>query len=392
MRGLPHGRLFVSLVALSGIAAAAACGDGGGVPDADVPAEGTTEDAGGEAEALPPEAGELPPDAGEEDVEGEDALPEVEDVPAEDGDLPSDAADVLPEAEDVPPDTEDVPPEADDAGEETEDGPGEATLPECPAFAAGVTTGIVANDALVELSGIAESRKSPGVFWAHNDSGDSARFFALAADGRHLGTLALTGAGARDWEGMAIGAGEAAGDWFLYAGDIGDNSAVRPDVRVYRVLEPDVDPGAAPVDLAAPADTLTVVYPDGAHNAETLLLDPLADELLIVTKEAPAGAVFRVPGPFVPGAVVTAERVAEIGVAIATAGDISPAGDEILVRGYGSASLWRRVGDESLADAFAREACAVPLVAEPQGEAIAFAADGSGYYSATEGPGGVVTV
>ncbi|RYG42513.1 hypothetical protein EON79_18735, partial [bacterium] len=34
-----------------------------------------------------------------------------------------------------------------------------------------------------EGSGIVASRRYPGVFWTHNDSGDAARFFAIKADG-----------------------------------------------------------------------------------------------------------------------------------------------------------------------------------------------------------------
>ena len=39
-------------------------------------------------------------------------------------------------------------------------------------------------DEIVESSGIIKSKKYPGVFWTHNDSGDSARIFAITEDGK----------------------------------------------------------------------------------------------------------------------------------------------------------------------------------------------------------------
>jgi len=285
--------------------------------------------------------------------------------------------------------TGEVSSEADGGTAPTPDALAEVTPPPCPEFVVSVQAGLVASDALIELSGLAVSAKNAGVLWAHNDAGDKPRFFALGVDGRHLGILTVSGAGFVDWEAMAIGPGFTPGQFFLYAGDIGDNGAIRKDVRIYRVLEPDVDPSGEPFDETAAADTLRVVYPDGAHNAEAFFVDPLTGDLFIVTKENPSSLVFRIPAPFVPGATVEAEKVAEVGFASPTGGDISAVGDEILLRGYGQARLWRRVGGEDIAAAFSREACPVPLVSEPQGEAIAFAPDGSGYFSSTEGPGGV---
>src|SRR5438045_5677919 len=55
-------------------------------------------------------------------------------------------------------------------------------------------------DALTELSGIAASRAQPGVYYVHNDSGDSPRIFALDRAGTELGQLCLAGATNVDWE------------------------------------------------------------------------------------------------------------------------------------------------------------------------------------------------
>ena len=69
----------------------------------------------------------------------------------------------------------------------------------------------------------------------------------------------------------------------------------------------------------------------------------------------------------------------------ATGGDVSPDGSKLLIRGYANASLWQRPADGQLWQALATPAIVVPLVAEPQGEAICFDADGLGYYTTSEG-------
>ena len=42
---------------------------------------------------------------------------------------------------------------------------------------------VVTHPPLEEMSGIVPSRRYPGIFWVHNDSGDEARLFAIRADG-----------------------------------------------------------------------------------------------------------------------------------------------------------------------------------------------------------------
>src|SRR5437016_3618567 len=69
----------------------------------------------------------------------------------------------------------------------------------CPSYGMPSARGPVP-DALTELSGIAASRAQPGVYYAHNDSGDSPRIFALDGAGAELAQLCLAGATNVDWE------------------------------------------------------------------------------------------------------------------------------------------------------------------------------------------------
>lgn len=253
-------------------------------------------------------------------------------------------------------------------------------------FDVGVQVGTVENASVNEASGIAASRQNSNVLWAHNDSGDSARVYAMNIQGTHLGIYNLAGIGATDWEDMAIGPGPVPGQSYLYLGDIGDNLAVRASIQVYRVAEPAVGATQTPVTVnLGGAETITLVYPDGARDAETLMVDPLTNDIYVVSKRESQSRVYRAAYPQSTGATITMQYVGQLPWGWATGGDISWDGDEILIRGYGNASLWSRPQGGNLWDAFASPATSVPLVAEPLGEAIAFDAAGIGYFTTSEG-------
>jgi hypothetical protein len=230
-----------------------------------------------------------------------------------------------------------------------------------------------------ELSGLAVSRRRPGVLWAHEDSGADPVLLALRADGTLLGEVVVDGADAIDWEDMAARGGQ------LYLGDIGDNAGTRGDVTVYRVPEP--DPRA---ERTAPATAYRLRYPDGAHNAETLLADPRSDALAIVTKEDDGRSGVYVAVHPSPSATTTLRRVATLRLGIgglATAGDVSANGRVIAVRTYTALVAWRRRGGETLGAAMRRAPCVgrVSLAREGQGESLALAGDGRAFYTAPEG-------
>ena len=96
-----------------------------------------------------------------------------------------------------------------------------------------MVTGRLAAPEATEISGLVASPTQPGVLWAHNDSGDRARIFALRNDGSLIASLDVPGAEATDWEDIAVGPGDD-----LLLGDIGDNQSVRKDIDIYRVPEP----------------------------------------------------------------------------------------------------------------------------------------------------------
>lgn len=265
-----------------------------------------------------------------------------------------------------------------------------------PSFADGVSAGTVTAPQIVEASGLAASRNNPDVLWTHNDSGDSARIFAISTQGQLLGTYNITQPGgttfapAVDFEDIAVGPGPKSELSYVYVGDIGDNPSQRANIVLYRIAEPVVytRQASAPVTRnlnQGEWQAITLLYPDGAHNAETLLADTATGDVLVGTKQGSVTRIYRAAAAdLASSAAVTLTYVTQAPVHVSTAGDISPAGSEIIIRGYNNALLWTRGVGQTLAQALAGTAVDVPIVSEPQGEALAFDVIGSGYFTLSE--------
>jgi hypothetical protein len=254
------------------------------------------------------------------------------------------------------------------------------------AFLAGRPTGRIESDSLRELSGMAASRRNPGVLYTQNDSGDAPRIYALNEKAQLLGVCQIRGAAARDWEDIAVGPGPEPNRPCVYVGDIGDNQGERPEVVVYRVPEPRID-AARPFGTmtSEPADTLRLTYPDGPRDAETLLVDPLTRDLYIISKRALLSRVYRAAWPQSTAQPTRMQAVAVLPWGFATGGDVSPDGRRVVVRSMFNASLWDRPAGEPLWHAFSGRQVQLPLADEPQGEAICFDSQGAGYFTISEG-------
>jgi hypothetical protein len=247
----------------------------------------------------------------------------------------------------------------------------------CGACSEPAPQGRLESAAIDEASGIAPSARGPHLY-VNNDSGDAARFFAVDLAGHDLGSYLVAGARAIDWEDIAVGPCPEGSCVFL--GDIGDNRARRPSYVVYRVPEPaSVEPGAHEIAGVA----LPFRYPDGSHDAETLVVDGAGD-IHVVTKGGGGATVYRFPRPHVPGASATLEKLGAAatpsGSSLVTSGAL--AGGRLLLRTYSSVWLYE-VGPGGLG-ALGQPACALPAPPEAQGEAIAWYGDAS-YLTVGEG-------
>lgn len=235
---------------------------------------------------------------------------------------------------------------------------------------------------LPEASGIAVSRSVPGRLWTHNDSGQPI-LFALDARGNVTGQVRLSGAGVRDWEAIAVGPCPTGS--CIYVGDIGDNKAKRTRITVYRLPEP---PEAATV---AATEALHATYPDGAHDAEALLITPAGDLLIVTKGDTGPVALYRFPRELRPGATHQLERVGQPrapGKPVAseriTDGAVSADGRWVVLRTTHRLTFHQTA---ELIDGNWREARSVDVTAvgETQGEGVAMGADGTVYLAGEGG-------
>ncbi len=214
--------------------------------------------------------------------------------------------------------------------------------------------GRLSHPALSEVSGIVQSERGD-FYWVHNDSGDSARIFALDPHGTpikppYLAGLVADWAGHTidnawhfDWEDIALA------DGMLYIADVGNNGNARRDLGVYLVAEP--DPRAIP-RMRAQA-FLPIRYPDQeSHPAKTWHFDCeavfVADgKLHFITKhrqpyrilEWDAGAkLYRLDTHHTDRENVLTLVGRREDVTVVTGADLSPNGQRLAVATY--IALW----------------------------------------------------
>lgn len=202
-----------------------------------------------------------------------------------------------------------------------------AAPPELPAPQ---IAGYLPEDPIPESSGLVKSPKHEGVFWTHNDSGDTARVFAVDAKAKLLRAVDIPGAKNVDWEDLALDE-----QGRLIAADIGDNARKHAACTLYRFPEPDP---AKPDEKVDPAkvQTYRFAYPKdvGPQDAEALIVR--AGYAYVFTKEPETTRCFRVPLPEDPPKdAVTAEFVAQTpAITTVTAADLSPDGKHLALLTY----------------------------------------------------------
>ena len=254
-------------------------------------------------------------------------------------------------------------------------------------FSPGQATGMVTSEEITEASGMVASRKQNDVLWIHNDSGHSPTVYAVTPQGTLLASYRVMDATLRDWEDIALGPGPEPGQDYLYIGDIGDNQGRYASITVYRVKEPHIQsrPTTPALLRTDPAQALHLIYPDGARDAETLLIDPLTKDIYIITKRELASRVYWAPFPHATDRPITLKFMTPLPWRWATGGDVAPDGQAVLVRSIMHASRFQRIPGEPLWKAFGAPHQTIPIRAHIKGEAICFDAQGRGYYSLNEG-------
>ncbi|MBD1386028.1 hypothetical protein IDJ75_12110 [Mucilaginibacter rigui] len=246
-----------------------------------------------------------------------------------------------------------------------------------------------------ETSGLAASALNPGIYYAHNDSGDTSRFFAITADGKlkttvyYTGDIKVRGRGVIDCEDIAVGPGPVKNKSYVYMGDIGDNDARRNYITVYR-MEERKNWGTDGIAHAVPIPQ-HLKYPDGAKDAEAMTIDPIEKLLYIITKRGDSVGVYTTPLKYKANDTLTLAFRGKLffkglkPFKWITAADVSADGKQILVRNYEKVFYWHRAAAEPIWQTLKKEPRELPYKQEKQGEAIAFTHDGKGYYTTSEG-------
>ncbi|MGV3762100.1 hypothetical protein [Parapedobacter sp.] len=253
--------------------------------------------------------------------------------------------------------------------------------------------GPINNPEINEASGLVASSASKGCFWTHNDSGDDARIFLIDDSARYRATYYLQGVSAHDWEDIAM-MEQTDGGHYLVIGDIGDNRAQRPYVYVHILKEPLVPVKTTTVDTLPSEQIRSFVmrYEDGPRDAESLFFDPLDKRLYVISKRELEVGVYTAALPESTADTLTLRKVGVLPHVFITSAAIRSDGTEVLLKSLLQVFYWKRKPGESIVEMFRRPATPQPYKPEPQGEAIAFAVDGEGYYTLGEAVLGMPSV
>jgi len=268
------------------------------------------------------------------------------------------------------------------------------------------------DDALVETSGLAISRRDSGVLWAINDGGHAPALHALTFDGRPLGRWPLDVIN-RDWEDMA--AFRIDGEPYLLIADSGDNARRLDEIVLHVVAEPVArGPDAAPGTPLVVERSLRVRYEDGPHDVEAVAVDETSGVIWLLPKEpvadgrGVAGGAYTLPlpgrlDPVRPDEPLLARRattlapvsrglverlaasVTGVDLEQPTAFDIAADGRRGCLLTYRRIRCFERADGEDWSETLSRPGTALSGHDLDQAEALAVAADGSRLLFTSEG-------
>jgi hypothetical protein len=244
--------------------------------------------------------------------------------------------------------------------------------------------------AIPEASGIVKSRRHPGIFWVHNDSGNAPLLFAVRDDGRIVRRFRLAIPNL-DWEDIAID-----DRGHLYLGDIGNNAGLLRVRTIYQLDEPDPSiPEGGDRDRPLPA-TRTVAYSLPTSNrfdAESLVLDRGTAIVIAKYLDGREAELFAVPfDPPPAGPAPGPAPVRPIGklpgfTEPATGADLSAEGTRLAVCSYRVTRIYHRKGESNAWEELAEvRYAAMPIegIAWDGGDLILAAEEARGLYRLRE--------
>lgn len=231
---------------------------------------------------------------------------------------------------------------------------------------------------LDEASGLAASVANLGLLWVNEDSQRPTAIHLIQQNGEYRKKVFIKNVTNRDWEEMALADGPTAGKKYLYIAETGDNDQVYTEYAFYRFEEP-----LASVDTVFQSDVIRFKYADGSHDSEAFFVDPTTKDIYLITKREAKSRVYKLSYPQSTTSINTATFVTELQYNMATAASYSSQG-ELLIKNYSDIYYYKRGAGQSIADMLNPGIIKLQYNPEPQGEAISFAADDSGFFTLSE--------
>jgi hypothetical protein len=238
----------------------------------------------------------------------------------------------------------------------------------------------VGDKRLTELSGLAATGTGYVVVDDSSDQSSHRKIFYLNRKCKVDRTVSYPSR-PRDTEDLGIAA-----DGTLWVADIGDNGGNRATIALWRLA-----PGADEPQL------YRLTYPDGAHDAEALLLTRAGTPIL-VTKSIASAGVYVPDGELKPGRTTTLRSAGSVTVPVTgtsnpfglpgrlviTGGAVSPDGRHAVLRTYADAFEFDVSGDDVVGAITKGTPTPIALPDEPQGESISYTVDGTALLTVSE--------
>ncbi len=251
-----------------------------------------------------------------------------------------------------------------------------------PRFETAIITGIIADSMLVEASGIAASATNPGYFWVINDSGNTPTLFLIDSLGKVIRQFYLRNTDNIDWEDVTVIKKDGDDRYQLIIADIGDNYGIRPYIQLFVFDEPPVNQKSG--NFIDNYQTYKYVFEDGARDAEAILVDPVSNEIFIVSKRERQVGVYAVPAMHRQSTADTLRLVCRLPFNNITAGSISSNGQDIVLKNYNAIFHWSRENNSAIPETLQMPHEMIDYIIEPQGEAITWNREGTGFYTLSE--------
>jgi hypothetical protein len=259
---------------------------------------------------------------------------------------------------------------------------------------------ILEDKRLNESSGLCLSGRDPKIFWTLNDSGGEPCVFAIDRAGKTRAKVRVRDAANFDWEDIALGKDEK-GAPALFIADIGDNLRIRPTLQIYQIPEPEVSAPGKPFEETSSAapKIWRFYYPDGRHNAESLLVHPQTRRMYILTKsdDGPS-TLYAFPETLKDDASMKLEKITTLVFpalirvgkrphdnCMTTSAGFSPDASSLLVSTYSSLYEWTLPQDKPLAEALKAPPVRLAPVLVRQMEGACYDADRQTLWFSSEG-------